>query len=471
MRSMMAGAAASLSLLLGVAASAAAQTTPAPKPEEKKPPAATDPKKAPPPPAKPPVKPAPKPVEKKAPPPPPPAKKAPAPAPAPVEESKPAGKPIGEWERATEGPMGSFWKKLEDNGLDVRIRYQNDFTRLQKGGIDPHNNADRYWLDITGTYDLAKAGLAEGMSVTAAYWQMGGENGTADVGSIHHISPLESTSRKEFAEFYVEWDDFVQDMRIKLGKMDGTGEWAAAELGGDFMTMGRGFPPNVLGVPAWPDPAFGGALFYEPVTGPYLQVGVFDGAGAEGKVTGERGIGTAFGEPAGASYLFETGFHSRKWGRPVKMGVGAWYHSSDFAEFDGGTSEGTNGWYAIVEGQLVKHDRNAQDDPRGLWLMFRYSAADEEVLAIEHEYVAAVVWRGVCNARPKDSLGVAWVQGNLSDDASAGFDSHFEQVMEGYYKFQVTGFFSVSACIQQIWNPGGMHDDALVFGLRAVLDF
>jgi carbohydrate-selective porin OprB len=44
-------------------------------------------------------------------------------------------------------------------------------------------------------------------------------------------------------------------------------------------------------------------------------------------------------------------------------------------------------------------------------------------------------------------------------------------VFEVYYRAQLTKFASLMPDFQYIGNPGGMYEDAIVFGLRLVIDF
>lgn len=361
--------------------------------------------------------------------------------------------------------------RRREDGLEFRAAWLEDFTRVQHGGIDPHEDSRRYWLDVEASFDLGVLG-AEGWKATAAFWQLGGEYGTADVGAFNEISGYESPEfRQQVAEGYLEWTGLAEGLRLKAGKFDASNEFAWSDYANDFLNLGVAWPPNLLAMPVYPDPAFGAMAAWEPEEGFYGSVALMDGALQEGKATGERGASTLFGEPSDLYGILEGGANLDLEGNPLRAFLGAWGHNGEFAEFSGGVTDDAWGWYAGVEGRVPGTGREDDEDERGVYVSLRLTAADGDVAAVERHWVAAAVWQGPLPSREDDAAGLAWVYGDLADGGGTGFRRGFEQVLEGYYKVQVTGFLSLTPSVQYIANPGGVHPDALVLGARLVIEF
>lgn len=377
--------------------------------------------------------------------------------------------PAEEEEETLTGDWFGLRGDLEAEGVSVSGFLLDDFTRIQRGGLDPHSGANRYWLEVRADFDLHRIGLPEGGRLSAAYWQLGGENGSEDVPAFQTISVYESEFRRELGELFLE-QPFGGAWRMKAGKMDANYDFAYTDHGNDFQNLGVSFPPNLLGIPTIPDPAVGGALFHEPEEGPYAGLGVFDGALQDGVPTGRRGASTLFGPPPDMYGILEAGWAGECGGNAWRLGLGAWRHTGDFPEYGGGISDGTAGWYGILEGRLWRSGE-AEDDERGLYAILRFTAADERVNPIERHGVAAMVWKGPIPSREEDSLGAAWMVADLTDDAAAGMRSPTEQVLEAYYRIRVTPWFSVMPDVQFVANGGGGVGDALVLGARVVVDF
>jgi carbohydrate-selective porin OprB len=429
---------------------------PPPKVEEKKappPPPKVEEKKAPPPPAK---------VE---------AKTAP-PATAPAKTGSGYDGPFLEWDRASGDWGGQRTKLRESTGFDVQFRLTADWSRTQSGGVDQHEEASRYWADLTTSFDLGKTGCPGGGKVVASWWQMG-ETGTPILGAFNVESSIANDRRGELAELYLDQPVVRDSIRLKLGKMDPTADIARTIYGQDFLNIGVTFPPPMFPMPRYPDPAVGGELLIQKTAlrGPFASLGVFDGSRLDGKLVGERGAATLFGPPPDMFGVMELGYRWLDGRRPLQMSVGGWMHSGDFAEFTGNTGDGNAGLFGTVEGLLWRTHREDPADPRGLYLVMRYASLDEKVSPVERQYVAAVVWRGPLAFRRQDSLGVAYVFADLTDDAGAALPNDTEQIAELYYKIQLAGFLSLSPAAQYVGTPGGGNDDAIVVGLRLLFDF
>jgi carbohydrate-selective porin OprB len=235
-----------------------------------------------------------------------------------------------------------------------------------------------------------------------------------------------------------------------------------------------GYSPTILGLPTYPDPAFGGELFLTP-EGPFqLGLGVFDGAGAEGVRTGSLGPATLFGEPDAWFTIAEL---ELAWGaspepgepagrdvRPGRVGLGAWHHSGSFARFDGGAEDGTEGLYLVLDQQLWRATagRGALDG------YLQWGRADPDVsLFREHLGLGAVVH--AFEHRAALGLGLSTVR--LTDAAGAGLVDDRETAVELFVALELTPWLRIKPDLQFLDNPGGtgLADDAWVATLRATV--
>jgi len=432
MRHAMFGAVAATTLLLGWTASASAQGAPPtpPKVEEKKAPPPKAPEKAPP----------------------------------------PAGTPWMEWDTLT-GDWGGQRTKLYDMGIDIGARLTDDLTRVQKGSADSYQGANRYWLDVHVDLDLGKLFKEScGGTIHASYWQTGGENGSAKAGAFNGISSIDAEFRQEFAELYYANHCLKESFDFRVGKMDPTQRFNHSEYVGDFMNLASDYPVTFYPSPRFIETAFGADLFYRG-KGLYAGGGIFDGSRQEGVETGHGGARHFFGEPGDLFLVAEAGYRWTDGNRPVRAALGAWRHTGDFPSLNGRTYSGSSGWYALAEGMLWRKVRDDAKDDRGGYLVLRYGDIEESTSVSDWTGTVALVIKGPLASRKNDSVGLAWSITSVSGEDGGTFRYRTEQVLEFYYKGQITPFFSVQPGFQYVANPGGTYNDALVLGVRFVVDF
>jgi len=442
MRHAMVGAAVATTMLLGWAGTAFGQTAP---PTTKK----EEPKKE-----------APKKEEPK---------KAPPPAPAPT-PSATSGKSWLEWDKAT-GDWGGMRTKWEDKGIDLDARLTDDYTHVFEGGADSHEEHNRYWLDIRATLDLKKlAKVPCGGWLKIGYWQTGGDNGTAETGTFNAISSIDADVRKELALLYYE-NTFIQGyFRTRLGKMDPSEEFNHSEYASDFMNRAATFAPTQFPMPYFPETAVGAEVHYKG-KGLYSGLGYFDGSAQEGIHTGKVGARRLFGDPADAFAVFEAGYRWTDGPRPVRAAAGAWVHNGNFPTATGRIDNRAAGMYLLCEGMVWKKDAADDKDTRGAYLVGRFSSVAEAVSPVDEQITVAAVWKGTFPSRKQDSVGLAYTYADVTGKDGGTIRDPSEQILELYYKAQLTPFASIMPDLQFISNPGGNFGDATILGIRLVVDF
>lgn len=379
-----------------------------------------------------------------------------------------------EWEQAT-GDWAGFRTRLEDAGLSFAGSYTFDLQGAWSGGVDQRSTYD-HLLDFNATLDLERAFGIKGGSVYVDFQSTAGDSPSRRIGDFHGTSNIEEAqSRDQVAELWYQQWLFDNVLRLKVGKVDGNKEFDFTEAGAEFLNTGAGLDTTNALLPCYPDPAMSVNLFVYPSEKWYIGFGFYDGAGNDGIRTGERGPATFFSDELSDDFFYtaETGvtFDTVWFIRDLRIAAGVWHHDGDFAEFDGGTSSGATGFYALSEANFWKADPNNNDDSRGLYGFFRYGHAEEDISAAVNALGAGLKLQGTFETRDDDSAGVFVGWTDLSDEDGAGFEND-ETVVEVYYRMNVTPFIHVVPDIQFIFDSnGGATEDTVVGGVRVSIDF
>ncbi len=388
------------------------------------------------------------------------------------------GKPWWEWSKMT-GDWGGLRTKMEDAGFTLSASLTFDWSSVWSGGVENTAHSRSLW-DVNLSVDLDKAVGLSGGTVFVDFQSADGRGGAADAGTFQLFSNIETPgNRDQVSELWYEQKLFDDVLRVKAGKINANAEFDFTEAAAGFMSGTAGTSPTILGIPAYPDPALGAAVFVYPLEQLYIGGGVFDGATIDGISTGNHSPKTFFSDDRSSAWFWigEVGF---SWDDLASMGggrvaAGAWHHTADFTRFDGNPESSTEGFYALAEQQLWQRGKEGDDAERGLFAFAQFGVTDGDVASAETAFDAGVSMQGTCSARPDDGAGfmLSWV--DLSDADAGGTPAFAEDewALEAYYKIQVTPFVSVQPDLQFFVNPGGdaTVDDAWVGSLRLVVSF
>lgn len=383
--------------------------------------------------------------------------------------------PYWMWTRASgDWAGGRAW--LEDRGVTFAGSYTLDWQSLWSGGVSK-SAATRSATDFNVTFDSLKLLKYEGGTLFADFYSTDMHE-RPDTGTIQSISSLETGDNvDQVAELWYEQVLFGGVLRVKVGKVDANSEFAFTGPSGDYLNGSAVVNPNILGMPTWPDPATSVNIFVYPVERWYIGGALYDGAlGVDGIHTGRRGPSTFFSNEQSDDWFWigESGVTwNEVWGLAKgRAGGGVWHHTGEWERFDGGTEDGTTGFYLFAEQLLWDPTAEDAEDDRGLWMFAQYGYADEAVSEIGDHIGVGLTLNGTFDGREDDAAGayVSWV--GLSGEEIAGFSEN-ETALEVFYKFMVTPFVSVKPDLQWFINPGGDPDveDALVGGLRVEVTF
>ncbi len=377
-------------------------------------------------------------------------------------------KPIWEWERVT-GDWAGARTSLEERGLTFAGSYTFEWSSVWDGGLK-RGASTRSLLDLNMTLSLEKAFSWRGGTVYIDFYSTDGRGGNLDVGALQGPSNLETDANvDQIAEAWFEQVFGEGGLRVKFGKIDANSEFAFIESAGEFLNASAGVHPTIIGIPTYPDPAMGVVVQGSPLEWLTISGGFFDGASAvDGVATGRNSPVTFFSSDRSDDY-FLIGEVAAGWAfegqRTGHIGVGLWHHTGEFEKFDGGTTSGTTGFYAMLDQRLAARDEADAESDRGLYVFGQFGYASEEVSEIHIHVAAGVSLLGTFPGRDADAAGLYVSYAGISDKSGLG---EYETAFELFYRLQLTPWASIKPDIQFIVNPGGDSgiDDALVGSLR-----
>ena len=387
-------------------------------------------------------------------------------------------KPWPQWSRAT-GDWAGTRTSLEDAGVKFSGSAVTEWSKVFRGGT-AETSAFRFLVDLNLALDLEKlAGLAGG-TVFADFQTANSSGGGITNGGYQTYSNIAiNGSITQLSQLWYEQWFASRALRLKVGKVDANSEFAYIGAAGGFINASAGFSPAIFALPTYPNPSTSANLFVYPTENVYIGAGIYDGASAaDGIPTGSRGPATFFSDDQSDDWFMigEAGVTFAEAGplTAVRAAVGAWWHTGQFGTFDGGTADGTGGFYALAEARLWKPDGVKCDnacDRRGLWMFGQLGFANADVSAVAAQYAIGSSIVGTFDGRDDDSAGVYLSIVDFSNNPSAGFGTN-ECALELYYDFVLTPCVHIKPDLQWFGNPsGGQTDDSLVGTIRCTFTF
>lgn len=367
---------------------------------------------------------------------------------------------------------GRSW--LESKGLTINASLTMNWSTVADGGSRERGGFRHLW-DVNTKIDLDTLVGLKGSSVFVDFQSSDDRGRMADSGAFVGTNSIEyNRNIDEIGELWYEQKLFDDVLRVKLGKIDANNEFFVVGSSGDFLNGAAGTGDNLLAFPTVPAQATGIVIFVYPTERTYLGGGFFDGATQDGIRTGGRGPADFFSDARSQSWYWiaEAGLG---WDCSLgdgRIAAGFWHHTGDFAQFDGNTDEGTEGFYAVAEQQLWHRGTSDAEKAKGLWAFAQWSWADDDIASVRNDLGVGVTYKGVCESRKCDSIGLFWNWSNTTDDPLAGTQTD-EHAFELFYKAYITPSTYVQPDLQFIANPSGRRtiDDAWVLGVQVGIAF
>jgi porin len=369
------------------------------------------------------------------------------------------------------GDWGGLRSKLEEKGLTLEVTYTSDqFIKLH-GGLDKKHPL-RYLglIDTNLIVDTEKMGLWKGGTFDIRYQNLHGHGLTRNhIGDYQGYDSLDYGPFNQLSEYWYQQSLFDNKFRIKIGKQDANFDFISLENGFNYVNSSWCFPLNIP-FPSYPAPSLGVMASVEPTDWLALRAGIYDGALRGGL----SGFDTAFDGKDGAFIINELGIKPTIKDMPGNYLFGWWLHTGDVDEIsDSETPQvyGTNyGFYTQFEQMVYKEKADAEND-EGLRVLGQYSWAPSNRTELTRYYGAGLQYKGLVPSRDEDILGMSTNFAKFSHRLRALENMRTEVSMEWFYKMQLTPWLSIEPDIQYIIKPSGNGSNAVVMGVRSVINF
>ena len=350
----------------------------------------------------------------------------------------------------------------EARGLTLNGTYIEDAAYVASGGTG-RRGMDRGLFGLNVIFDPQETIGIEGGTFFCRYLRHGPDE-TGGTGEMQGYSNIDTGHKNPAAEIWYEQKFMHGLFRVKAGQVDANEEFDLIAAAGDFINSSAGFSPTLVEFPTYPDAAPGINVFACPAGWFYAGAGLY----AENPYH-------VFAQDFSRLYLLGEAGVTRAAGRsvgPGKVALGVWRVAGGLDRFDGGRENGVTGFYALAEQQVWKAPPKYSGNVQSVSLFAQYGWADANVSPIEHHIGMGVSATGLLPGRSRDTSGLYWSWARTSRATGSTFD-HNEQVLELFYGFQVTPFFTLKPDFQWIANPGGhgVPGEACVATLRAIIIF
>ncbi|MBM3208256.1 MAG: carbohydrate porin, partial [Chlamydiae bacterium] len=277
-----------------------------------------------------------------------------------------------------------------------------------------------------------------------------------EAGSYQYLTYIEARNLCQLFELWY-MQSFSKDRYwIKIGKMDCSEIIDYSIYAQNYQYQSFENIPTIRNVPYFPDSAMGVTVYLNPVDWFSLSAGLLDGSAVMGVNTGNIGVfGEFFNDLAHHAFMFgEVDFSWLKdkshFGR---IGVGAWRNTSTVKKFSGGTAQGMQGMYLLLDQTIWKPQDSS--DPRSVGFFTQTGFTNPNTSHIKQLYACGVNWTGILPQRSADQFGVGFCMSRFSLVPGSGFVKPTESVFETYYIYSPYEWIDIQPDIQYIITPGG----------------
>ncbi len=379
------------------------------------------------------------------------------------------------------GNLGGLRPWLDERGMTLEGFLLADLSRNFQGGVSTGRETIRHLFEVSFTLATEPLLGFSGGTFFLDFQTQAGRHGTdLLVGDFQGFSNLDAPGFTALYELWYEQIFAAGRLRVKLGKIDASNEFAFVENGAEMLNSSAGFSPTTLGFTTYPNPATGAVLFGSPVDWLYFGGGIFDGATQAGSPTGTRGPATFFGDPSDLLLVAEIG--SRRpflESRRGRIAVGVTHHTGDFDRVDGSglTEKGATSYYLVLDRRLASRPGKpsplqAAGEGPGLDGFLQLGSTSSRISPVDLHAGAGLRWTGYLSGREVDHFGLmaTWVRFSGPARAAGSYSESYELACELFYRWHLTPWLRLQPDLQYIVNPGGNGlPDALVGTLRLEL--
>lgn len=383
------------------------------------------------------------------------------------------------------GDWGGARQALENRGITFDLFETFDFYGNVSGG---DHRALEYFARtrLTLDIDLQKlVGWRGAEFFITAVTQQGENFAKTKINIYTNPSGIEGKQTTRLAEVWLQQKFFDDKVALKVGKIDGVGEFGGQELASTFMNDELNYVTNqtfTAGMPFDPAGKPGAVLLVKPfdgaiLSGGYAKVGIFAGNDNNAYFLDDTGASFAIRDPA--ILAAEIGWRTPEKSEllPGVYKVGMYYNFGDTPRFNNTTAD--SNYFIYGNASQTLHYLDAEKT-RHIDAGFTVSGAPGDRNRNHIEVTAIVRAIGLWAARPKDEMGAGFIISNFSHDFSlqsqlnGGPDlGGSEKTLELSYKAQVNRWFFLQPNVQFVFDPIGDSNrrTVVLLGMRTVVLF
>lgn len=357
-------------------------------------------------------------------------------------------------------------------GITTESTFTADYMSNISGGVKQESTILGN-LDLTAELDTKEAGLWD--DGTFFTYILGNFNTNGDmtqyVGNFLVTSNIEAPEALKLYEFWYQ-HDFTDRLSILVGIHDYNSEFDVLEYAGLFLNDSFGTEPDIsqVGPSVFPNTAVGLRVAYKPTEESYLLAAVYDGVA--GDPNDDRKTSVEFNKGEGIFSAIEVGLvEGESYAKEYyKVGLGAWIHTAEVANFANVVDDFNNGVYFIGEKTLLHNSQSA------LGGFLQVGIADSKRNQINTYIGTGLNYKGLFIQRKDDILGLAVAHAITSSDyrSFVGTNSEkYETAIELTYQAQITDYSAIQPDLQYIVNPSmdKTIKNATVAGIRVAISF
>jgi porin len=286
------------------------------------------------------------------------------------------------------------------------------------------------------------------------------------IGSAIGVSNLEAAPYTQLTELFLEQSVLDDRLRVRIGKQDANRDFGTPRFGGNFINNNFGMFPNAP-MPSYPTTGLGAIAIVKPAGWLVGKLALYEGS----PEVGGLGLSSAFHDGAGGtiatSIAIDHHYGARDGGT---TSVGGWLQldEDDAVGVTDPAAFHDNAGVFVQDDERIYAHPDDPNDPRGLTVILRYSAARADRSAFPQYWGGSAAWHGL-GPRANDTAGVGAGYFTVAEQVNGTHGRGSEWFLEGFYKLRVTNFASVQPDAQWLRHPGGDGRDALVAGMRLKL--
>jgi porin len=397
------------------------------------------------------------------------------------------------WNRSKmTGDWGGTRSELTEDGVTLESVVVGDVMGNIRGG-----NEQRAFLleniELSAAFDLEKLLGWNGSGIHISALQNNGVLPTKFVGDLQAANNIEAAQTVKLYEAWIQQNLWRSRISVLAGVYDINFEFDYIDSAQLFLNSSHGMGAELAasgrsGPPTFPATAPSLRLKLLPHSSWSVKAAVSDGAPGSRHVNWDlrRGNGSFWIGEMG--YLLSdesaSGFDSRlhisrskTTNYLLKIGVGGWFYSRNFAQqrsgADVGSSEKESGAYFLIDVASLGWINQSLDSAS--WYV-RTGLADDKLSQVRFYLGSGIIFKGILPGCEKDAMGISVARAQNSSVYSNQVLNQESQVSETAfeltYRMPLTPWMDLQPNMQYIINPGTdiNNPSALLIGLRTLLN-